>query len=587
MRVWGVFVLVCALLPASSAQMLLMSSDFMNMETISNVYCCDKFFRDEYRPSIPLNWARPPAATQSFVLIMDNLDRGNFVQWAVKDIPVDITSLAADSSETSMPVGSVELLNSNGFRGFSGPCPDGEEHKFRFRLFAMPRTHTQLQSSSNPVNMTSDYLVSQIEEEALYVAVLMGKFSLPVLTEREQRQQQQMLEDLANEDDDDEDDFLANLLNGMGGDDDDDDDPFSGGGLFGGDDEDEDEGPAPFPSASHKNSKHSRHVLARLGHNNSTNHTAGRSNVTQPSTNNAANSSSTGTRRPGRALPPQPMFRFTKPSEAIKSQRSRDTNSSNSQQLVQYGERIETLPSVPRDLEEDEERLWDCEKNHKHGVRYLKGETESCGMRVRVTDAACGQTIFPRQFMCLDNSKSTSTTSPSLGLSPSVMWRDAPQATKSYALVVEDSTNVGDSGDFEKVFWFVTDLPSHLTSIDANATLTAMPPLSVEHRNSFNFPGYTPPCVSGSGSHTYRVHVLAMPHTQTWLNIDKGNHDPITSKSILSQLRTTALCSSSIELQYSDALSVPTPIHHLPLRAPPVSHSSAVDDIEVIPGEMY
>eukprot|EP00300_Choanocystis_sp_HF-7_P021804 c20905_g1_i1.p1 GENE.c20905_g1_i1~~c20905_g1_i1.p1 ORF type:complete len:468 (+),score=88.78 c20905_g1_i1:37-1440(+) len=174
------------LVPAlAQAQMILQSPDFFNFEVIPAKYGCDPFVLDDYRPSPPLRWLRTPPKAQSYCLVMDDMDNDGYVHWVVKDIPKGVTEIAADASETNMPLGSRELLNSGGYSSYSGPCPtDLRTHRYRFRLFAMPTIHTEIVEPTEPTKMTSADLDVYFKD-SLYVAVLVGRFgndTLPNVT---------------------------------------------------------------------------------------------------------------------------------------------------------------------------------------------------------------------------------------------------------------------------------------------------------------------------------------------------------------------------------------------------------------------
>lgn len=90
-----------------------------------------------------LQWANPPAGTQSFALVLDDYEaRGGdgFVHWAAYDIPAASTGLAADAgrSEGDLPAGGRQAYNDFLKRSYGGPCPpEGPPHKYRFTVYAL------------------------------------------------------------------------------------------------------------------------------------------------------------------------------------------------------------------------------------------------------------------------------------------------------------------------------------------------------------------------------------------------------------------------------------------------------------------
>lgn len=106
--------------------------------------------------SPPLEWLRPPDGTQSYVLLVEDLDfeylgvalpYGN---WGLYNIPSNVTSLAAGFS-TRLPTGIRDVANDTVIGvvyaggdpklafGYNAPCPPvfGQKHRFRFTLWAL------------------------------------------------------------------------------------------------------------------------------------------------------------------------------------------------------------------------------------------------------------------------------------------------------------------------------------------------------------------------------------------------------------------------------------------------------------------
>jgi phosphatidylethanolamine-binding protein (PEBP) family uncharacterized protein len=87
---WSLLGLLC------NAQMLLTSPEFKENELIPGDFGCDIVTgedRDPFRPSPPLRWFRPPVQTQSFVLLVDDMDNEGFVHWIVGNIPKETRKL--------------------------------------------------------------------------------------------------------------------------------------------------------------------------------------------------------------------------------------------------------------------------------------------------------------------------------------------------------------------------------------------------------------------------------------------------------------------------------------------------------------
>ncbi len=113
---------------------LLTSPAFAYGEAIPAEYTCDG--RDK---SPLLKWGDPPAATQSFVLIMTDPDApvGTWVHWVVYNIPADVRSLPEAIVDDAGLPGGVHGKNSWGRFDYGGPCPPGGTHRYYFKLYAL------------------------------------------------------------------------------------------------------------------------------------------------------------------------------------------------------------------------------------------------------------------------------------------------------------------------------------------------------------------------------------------------------------------------------------------------------------------
>jgi len=89
--------------------------------------------------SPPLAWSTLPQGTQTFVLIMVDLDAGEFTHWVLFNLPSDSSALQeAISPQGQLPGGALEGKNSFGKTGYGGPCPpSGRPHRYQFTLYAV------------------------------------------------------------------------------------------------------------------------------------------------------------------------------------------------------------------------------------------------------------------------------------------------------------------------------------------------------------------------------------------------------------------------------------------------------------------
>jgi Raf kinase inhibitor-like YbhB/YbcL family protein len=100
-----------------------------------------KYTCDGEGVSPPLKWSPGPAATESYVLIVDDPDApgGSFTHWLAYNIPSGVTRL--DEHVAALHLlgdGTMQGKNSYGRIGYGGPCPpQGRPHHYRFEVYAL------------------------------------------------------------------------------------------------------------------------------------------------------------------------------------------------------------------------------------------------------------------------------------------------------------------------------------------------------------------------------------------------------------------------------------------------------------------
>lgn len=138
------------------------------------------------------------------------------------------------------------------------------------------------------------------------------------------------------------------------------------------------------------------------------------------------------------------------------------------------------------------------------GCRLTSGPstlTPDAPSTMTVTSAAFGQGVLPQRYTC-HGAK----------ISPPLGWSGAPSGTRSYAIVVDNSTV-----DLITPYirWIVFDIPQATTDIQEGQ----LPPGARQADNSIGQAGYDPPCPSGPGHRSYRFTVYALRST---LNLPNG-----------------------------------------------------------------
>lgn len=157
-------------LSTTSTMLMLTSTAFEAGGLIPSQYTCDG---ENVSPELRIE--NVPEGTQSFVLVMDDPDipdavkqsRGieKFDHWTIYNIPGDTTLI---------PQGAVVGTggkNSRGTLTYTGPCPPDREHRYIFRLYALPQT---LSFDTPP---TLDALEQRAKDLMIESATLIGRYN--------------------------------------------------------------------------------------------------------------------------------------------------------------------------------------------------------------------------------------------------------------------------------------------------------------------------------------------------------------------------------------------------------------------------
>lgn len=146
------------------------SPDFASGSTIPKQFTCSGA---DISPA--LEWADPPAKTQSFALITDDPDApiGTFTHWVVYDLPASLRSLPQNFPKADETAdGSRQGRNDFANIGYNGPCPPpGKPHRYFFRLYALD-AKLNLKSGASKKEVER-----AIEGHLLAAGETMGRFS--------------------------------------------------------------------------------------------------------------------------------------------------------------------------------------------------------------------------------------------------------------------------------------------------------------------------------------------------------------------------------------------------------------------------
>jgi Raf kinase inhibitor-like YbhB/YbcL family protein len=149
------------------------SAAFRHMGSIPSEYTCEG-----RNISPPLSWQSLPDGTKSLVLIVDDPDapdpgapRMTWIHWVLYNMPPDTRGIAEGIATPSLPVGTLEGLNSLNRAGYSGPCPPVGKHRYFHKLYALD---TMLPLLSLP---TKAAIENAMKSHIIGEAVLIGTYA--------------------------------------------------------------------------------------------------------------------------------------------------------------------------------------------------------------------------------------------------------------------------------------------------------------------------------------------------------------------------------------------------------------------------
>lgn len=114
----------------------LSSKSFETGGSIPSKYTCDG---SEISPQ--LSWGGAPGSTETYVLIMEDIDSPGrvFTHWVVYNIPGNVTEFEEGISAMELiRKGASQGKNDFGAAGYGGPCPRSDTpHRYRFHVYAL------------------------------------------------------------------------------------------------------------------------------------------------------------------------------------------------------------------------------------------------------------------------------------------------------------------------------------------------------------------------------------------------------------------------------------------------------------------
>lgn len=147
----------------------LSSPAFTEGASIPDVYTCKGA-----DTSPALAWDEPPAGTESFALIMDDISApsGVFNHWVIYNIPATSRGLPETvPNDVQLPDGSLQGLNSASQTGYAGPCPPTGSHRYAFKLYAL-----DVKNLDVPSGATKNTVLGAMRGHILAEGQLTGSF---------------------------------------------------------------------------------------------------------------------------------------------------------------------------------------------------------------------------------------------------------------------------------------------------------------------------------------------------------------------------------------------------------------------------
>lgn len=126
---------------SSTGPLVLTSTAYTNGQVIPTKYECSSN-GPGMNVSPPLAWSGGPAGTQSYAIVMRDLDFQNgFIHWVMWDIPAGTQSLAENVEHVAtpaVPAGAKQAAFNGSITGYQGPCSPGGVNTYEISLYAIP-----------------------------------------------------------------------------------------------------------------------------------------------------------------------------------------------------------------------------------------------------------------------------------------------------------------------------------------------------------------------------------------------------------------------------------------------------------------
>lgn len=114
------------------------TTSFSAGSSIPEKFCFHRNGHSGENISPQISWTGAPEGTESYALIVEDPDGGNWSHWILYDIPPTKTSLDEGFNKHIRSVKQGRI--SSGAYGYEGPYPPAGTHSYLFRVFALDTT---------------------------------------------------------------------------------------------------------------------------------------------------------------------------------------------------------------------------------------------------------------------------------------------------------------------------------------------------------------------------------------------------------------------------------------------------------------
>lgn len=124
-----------------------------------------------------LYWENAPEGTQSFAVTVYDKDAptgSGWWHWIIFDIPANVSELPSDAGNVKkdlVPFEAIQIRNSNGEFGYTGPCPPKGDrpHEYKFTVYALRVKTLRMREDVTPEQVGFNLQANTIQKASLII----------------------------------------------------------------------------------------------------------------------------------------------------------------------------------------------------------------------------------------------------------------------------------------------------------------------------------------------------------------------------------------------------------------------------------